>query len=90
MGILDVEDRVVLRRLDHLGEVEVHLGIGMPGQHGEAHDVLADLADDVGEGDEIAGALRHLHRLAIAEQPDHLDQLTSKATCRRSAPRPPP
>ena len=42
MGILDVEDRIVLRRLDHLGEVEIHLRVGLAGQHGEADHVLAD------------------------------------------------
>ena len=75
MGILDVEDRIVLRRLDHLGEVEVHLRVGLAGQHGEADDVLADFVDHVGEGDEIARALRHLDRLAGAQQPHHLHQL---------------
>ena len=31
MGILDVEDRIVLRRLDHLGEVEVERRVGARG-----------------------------------------------------------
>ena len=75
MGILDVEDRIVLRRLDHLGEVEIHLRVGLAGQHGEAHHVLADLVDDIGQSDEIARALRHLDRLAGAQQPHHLDEL---------------
>ncbi len=42
MRILNIEDRIVLRRLDHLGEIEVHLGIGLARQHGEADHVLAD------------------------------------------------
>ena len=75
VGVLDVEHRIVLRRLDHLGEVEVHLRLGLAGQHGEADHVLADFLDHVGEGDEIARALRHLHRLAAAQQLDHLHQL---------------
>ena len=75
MGILDVEDGIVLRRLDHLGEVELERGVGALGQHHEAHDVLADFADDVGQRDEIARALGHLDRLAGAQQLDHLDDL---------------
>ncbi len=75
MGILDVEHRVVLRRLDHLGEVEIHLRFGLAGQHGEAHHVLAHFLDHVGDGDEIARALGHLGRLAAAQQLHHLHQL---------------
>ena len=75
MGILDVEDRIVLRRFDHLGEVEVHLRVVLARQHGEADDVLADFLDDLGQGDEAARALGHLDQLAVAQQPDHLHQL---------------
>ena len=75
MGILDVEDRIVLRRLDHLGEIEIHLRVVLAGQHGEADDVPADLLDHFGEGDEAARALRHLDQLAAAQQPHHLDEL---------------
>src|SRR5205085_9028599 len=43
MGILDVEDWIVLRRFDHFREVEVERGVGPAGEHDEAYDVLADL-----------------------------------------------
>ena len=75
MRILHIENRVILRRLDHLGEVEIERRVGALGQHHEAHHVLADLVHDIGERDEVARALAHLHRLAAAEQPDHLDEL---------------
>src|SRR5687768_16373724 len=39
MGVLDVEYRIVLGRLHRLGEVEIHLRIGLACQHGEADDV---------------------------------------------------
>ena len=35
----------------------------------------ADLVDDLAERDEVAGPLRHLHRLAAAEEPDELAEL---------------
>ena len=75
MGILHIEHRIVLRGLDHLGEVEIHLRLGLAGQHGEAHDILADFAHDIGKCDEIARTLGHFDRLAIAQQLDHLHQL---------------
>ncbi len=75
MGVLDVEHRIVLRRLDHLGKVELHLRIGLAGQHGEADHILAHFLDHIGDGDEITAALGHLDRLAAAHQLDHLDQL---------------
>jgi hypothetical protein len=34
-----------------------------------------DLVDDLAQGDEVAGALRHAHRLAVAEQLHQLHQL---------------
>ena len=49
MGVLDVEDRIVLRRFDHLHEIEVERSIGPASQHHEAHNVFADLVDDVGK-----------------------------------------
>ena len=74
VGILDVEDRIVLRRFDHFGEIEIHLGFGLAGQHGETHDILADFFDHIRDGDEIARTLGHFHRFAAAQQLDHLDQ----------------
>ena len=75
MRVLHVEDRVILRCLDHLGEVEVHLRLGLAGQHGEPNDILADFVHHIRQRYEIARTLGHLHRLAIAHQLDHLDQL---------------
>ena len=73
MGILDVEDRIILRGFDHFHEVEVQRRIGAAGQHHEPDDVLADLIHDLSKRDEVASALGHLHRLAAAEQTHHLD-----------------
>jgi hypothetical protein len=75
MGILHIEHRVVLRGFDHFGEVEVHLRIGLAGEHGEAHHVLAHFVDHIGQRHEIARALGHFHRLAVAQQLDHLHEL---------------
>ena len=68
MGVLHVKDRIVLRLLGDLGEIEVERLVVLAGQHDEAEDVLADLVDDLAQGDEGAGALRHAHRLALVEQ----------------------
>ena len=72
MGVLDVEDRVVLRLLRHLGEVEVERRVVLAGQHDEADDVAPDLVDHVAERDDAAGALAHLQRPALVEQVDEL------------------
>ena len=54
MRILDVKHRIVLRRLDHFRKVEFERRIGALGQHHEAHDILADLAHNIRQRDEIA------------------------------------
>ena len=72
MGILDIENRVVLGLFDHLGKIEIQLGIGALGQHDEASDILADFLHHLRQCHEIAGALRHFYWLASPEQPDHL------------------
>src|SRR3546814_18519246 len=59
MGVLDVEDRIVLRLFDDLGEIEIELRVGPPREHDEAHDVLADFLTHIGPRHEIARALRH-------------------------------
>ena len=74
MGVLHVKDRIVLRLLGDLGKVEIERLVVAPGQHDKAEDVLADLVDDLAQGDEGAGALRHAHRLALVEQIDELAQ----------------
>src|SRR5690606_41627566 len=73
--VLDVEDRIVLARLDHLGEIEVHLRFGLAGEHGEADDIFTNLTHNVGESDKSTAALGHLHRLAAAEELDQQDEL---------------
>ncbi|MNT62451.1 hypothetical protein D3C72_2001730 [compost metagenome] len=72
MGILNVEDRIVLRLFRHLGEVEVERLAVLAIEHHEAHGVGADLLHHFAQGDEVAGTLRHLHRLAVAVELDEL------------------
>ncbi len=79
VGVLDVEDRIVLALLDHLGEVEIERRVVLAHQHDEAHRVGADLVDDFTQRDEVAGTLRHLYRLARAHQPHELAEPTSSA-----------
>ena len=87
MRVLHVKDRVVLRLLGDLGEVEFERLVVLAGQHDEAEDVLADLVDHLAQRDEGAGALRHAHRLAVVEQVDELGQLdVERPPCPRSAP----
>ena len=75
VGVLHIEDRVVLRLLGDLGEVEIERLVVPPRQHDEAKDVLADLVDDFAQGDERPGALRHAHRHALVEQIHQLADL---------------
>ena len=75
VGVLHVEDRVVLRLLHHLVEVEVERGVVLAGEHDEAGDVGADLLDDVAQRDEGAGALGHLEGLAALVEADELAEL---------------
>src|SRR3546814_4534034 len=79
VAVLDVENRVVARLLHHLDEVEVEGGVVLAGQHDEADDVLADLLDDLAQGDEGARSLGHLHQLAAALQrsEEHTSELQS-------------
>ena len=75
VAVLDIEHRVVLGLLDHLGEIEIQHRVVLAEQHHEAHRVGADLVDHLAQRDEIAGAFRHLHRLAVAQQLDELHDL---------------
>src|SRR3546814_4818290 len=61
MGVLDVEDRIVLRLFDDLGEIEIELRVGPPREHDEAHDVLADFLHHIGQSHEIARARSEEH-----------------------------
>src|SRR3546814_10699263 len=72
VAVLDVENRVVSRLLHHLDEVEVEGGVVLAGQHEEADDVLADLLDDLAQGNEGARSLGLLHQLAAALQVNKL------------------
>ena len=75
MGVLHIEDRVVLGLFRHLVEVEVQRRVVLAGQHDEAGDVRADLLDHVAQGDEGAGALGHLERLAVLVEAHELREL---------------
>ena len=46
MGVLHVEDRIVLALLDHLGEIEIERRVVLAQQHDEAHGVGADFIHD--------------------------------------------
>ena len=72
MGVLDVEDRVVLRLLGDLGEVEIQGRVVLAREHDEADDVAADLVDHVAQGDDAPRPLAHPHRRAAVEQVDQL------------------
>ena len=72
MGVLDIEDRVVLRLLGDLGQVEIERRVVLAGQHDEADYVPADLVDHVAQGDDATRPLAHLHRHAGVEQVDQL------------------
>src|SRR5215210_3413884 len=61
MGVLNVEDRIVLRRLDYLHEVEIERRIGAASQHHEPDDVLADFVH---------------HPREVTKSPARLDILT--------------
>ena len=56
VGVLDVEDRIILRLLDDLGEIEFERRIVLAEKHHEAHGIDADLVDDFAQRDEIAGS----------------------------------
>ena len=80
MGVLHVEDRVVLRLLRHLVEIEVERRVVLPRQHDEARHVRPHLLHHVAQRHEVAGALGHLERLAALEEPDQLQSLMSSGT----------
>ena len=75
MGILHVEYRIVLRRFYHLGEIEIHLRIGLACQHREADDVLANFFNHLSQGYKAARPFGHFNKFAAAQQAHHLHQL---------------
>ncbi len=73
--VLNIEYRVVLRLLHHLGEVEIERRVILAIQHHEAHGIAADLVHHLAQGHERAGALGHAHGLAGPEQAHQLAHL---------------
>ena len=57
VGVLDVEDRIVLALLDHLREVEIERRVVLAHQHHEPDSVRADLIHDLTQRHEVAGTL---------------------------------
>ena len=53
MRVLNVEDRVILALLDHLGEVEVERRVVLAHQHDEADGVRANLIHDFAKSHEV-------------------------------------
>ena len=72
MGVLHVEDRVVVGGLRPEVEVDVEVGLERVAHECVAGCVDADRLDQVEQRDDVAGALAHPHDRAVAEQVDHL------------------
>ena len=60
MCVLHIEDRVVLRLLEHLVEIEIQRSIVLARQHDEAGDVPPDLVDDVAIIEEARGLAKQM------------------------------
>src|SRR5436305_5197176 len=82
MRVLHIKNRVDLRLLGDLSEIEFERLVVLARQHDEAEDVLAmpagelvELVDDIAQCDKRAGALRHAHGLALVEEMHELAQL---------------
>src|SRR5437867_13368104 len=72
MGILDIENRVLLRLFGDLLEVEIERRLVLAVEHHETHNIGADLVDHVTQSHELPCPFRHPDRLAA---PIELDQL---------------
>ncbi len=59
VAVLDVEDGIVARLLDHLGEVEIEHRIVLAVEHHEADRVAADLVHHFAQRDEFPCPFRH-------------------------------
>ena len=57
VGVLDVENWIVLALLDHLSQVEIERRIVLAHQHHEPNGVRADLVHDLTQRHEVAGTL---------------------------------
>ena len=53
MAILNIENRIVARMLDHLGEVEIEDGVILAVEHIEAHGVAPDFVHHFAQRDEL-------------------------------------
>ena len=75
VGVLHVEDGVLVGLADGEVQVEVHLGL-VRGAHVEvARHVLPDLVEKLVQGDDVTGALAELHLLALAHELDQAHDL---------------
>ena len=74
MGVLHVEDRVLVVLLERQVHFEGELGVGLAADQEEAHRVAAGPVDEVAQGDVAAGALGDLDLLAPAQDGHHLVQ----------------
>ena len=74
VGILDVEDRIVPRLLDDLGQIEVEHGVVLAEQHHEADRIAADFIHHLAKRDELPRPLRHFYRLAGPHQLHQLNE----------------
>ena len=71
--VLHVEDRVLGGLLDGQIEIELELAVAFAHEKEEARRVGADFVHHFAQGDELARALAHAHRLAAARQAHELD-----------------
>ncbi len=74
MGVLHVEDRVLVVLLQRQVHVEGEFGVGLATDQEKAHRVAAGPVDQVTQGDVGAGALGDFHLLATLHHRDHLVQ----------------
>ncbi len=72
--VLHVIDRVVARLAGGDGEVELQRAVVAPGEEREAGGVAANLLQQLLHQHELATALGHAHRLAVAQECHQLDQ----------------
>ena len=80
--VLHVENRIVARLLDHLGEVEVERGVVLAKQHHEADGIAPDFIDDLAKRNELACPLGHLDRLAARKSLTSWTSFTSSSAWR--------
>ena len=73
MGVLHVVNRVLAVLPDRQPQIKLHLGIRL-GVEKPSGGVHRHLVQQVGEGDGLAGALAHLHQLAVPQQLHQLHQ----------------